>query len=63
MILSTDMIMGGSRILDWGGQRIKKVRDDGQNMALLALKSWSIVGGHGPVLPPPPGTALVLTSM
>ena len=35
-----------------------KVRDDGQNMALFALKSWPIGGGgHGPGAPPP-GTAL-----
>ena len=47
--------MGGSRIFDWGGPRIVKVRDDGQNVALFALKSWPIGGGHGPVAPP--GTA------
>ena len=35
--------MGGSRIFDWGGPRIAKVRDDGQNVALFALKSWPIV--------------------
>ena len=49
--------MGGSRIFDWGGPRIEKARDDRQNVALFALKSWPIGGGHGPV-PPPPGTAL-----
>ena len=49
--------MGGSRIFDWGGLCIEMVWDDGQNMALFALKSWSIGGGHGPVAPPP-GTAL-----
>ena len=49
-------VMGGSRIFDWGGPRIVKVRDDGQNVALFALKSWPIGGGHGPVAPPP-GTA------
>ena len=44
--------MGGSRIFDWGGLRIVKVRDDGKNVALFALKSWPIGGGHGPVAPP-----------
>ena len=42
--------MGGSKIFDWGGPRIEKARNDGQNMALLALKSWSIVP---PPLEPP----------
>ena len=42
--------MGGSRIFDWGGPRIEKARDDRQNVALFALKSWPIGGGgHGPV--------------
>ena len=45
--------MGGSRIFDWGGPRIVKARDDRQNVALFALKSWPIGGGHGPVTPPP----------
>ena len=45
--------MGGSRIFDWGGPRIEKARDDRQNVALFALKSWPIGGGHGPVAPPP----------
>ena len=49
--------MGGSRIFDWGGPRIVKARDDRQNVALFALKSWPIGGGHGPV-PPHLGTAL-----
>ena len=50
--------MGGSRIFDWGGPHIEKARDDRQNVALSALKSWPIGGGgHGPV-PPHPGTAL-----
>ena len=44
--------MGGSRIFDWGGPRIEKARDARQNVALFALKSWSIGGGHGPVAPP-----------
>ena len=44
--------MGGSRIFDWGGPRIVKARDDRQNVALFALKSWPIGGGHGPVAPP-----------
>ena len=48
--------MGGSRIFDWGGPRIVKVRDDGQNVALFALKSWPIGGAMA--LWPPPGTAL-----
>ena len=48
--------MSDSRIFDWGGPRIEKVWDDRQNVALFALKSWPIGGGHGPV--PPPGTAL-----
>ena len=54
--------MGGSRIFDWGGPCIVKVRDDGQNMALFALKSWPIGGGPWPC-GPPPGTALVSDSM
>ena len=37
--------MGGSRIFDLGGPFIEEVRDDGQNMALFALKYWSIGGG------------------
>ena len=49
--------MDGSRIFDWGGPRIVKVRDDCQNVTLIALKSWPIGGGRGPVVPPP-GTAL-----
>ena len=44
--------MGGSRIFDWGGPRIEKARDDRQNVALFALKSWPIGGGHGHVAPP-----------
>ena len=44
--------MGGSRIFDWEGPHNEKARDDGQNMALLALKSWSIGGGMA--LGPPP---------
>ena len=44
--------MGGSRIFDWGGPRIDEVRDAGQNVAIFALKSWPIWGGHGPVAPP-----------
>ena len=46
--------MGGSRIFDWGGPRIDKARDVGQNVAIFALKSWPIGGGrgHGPVAPP-----------
>ena len=44
--------MGGSRIFDWGGPRIVKVRDDGQNVALFALKSWLIGGGAWPCGPP-----------
>ena len=54
--------MGGSRIFDWGGPRIVKVRDDGQNVALIALKSWRIGGGHGPVAPPlePPMLTVLL---
>ena len=44
--------MGGSRIFDWGGPRIDEVRDAGQNVAIFALKSWPIGGGHGPVAPP-----------
>ena len=50
--------MGGSRIFDWGGPHNVKARDVRQNVALFALKSWPIGGGHGPV--PPPGTALVV---
>ena len=45
--------MGGSRIFDWGGPRIDEARDAGQNVAIFALKSWPIGGGHGPVAPPP----------
>ena len=52
------MAMGGSRIFDWGGPRIDEARDAGQNVAIFALKSWPIGGGHGPVAPPP-GTAHV----
>ena len=44
--------MGGSRIFDWGGPRIERARDDRHNVALFALKSWPIGGGHGPVAPP-----------
>ena len=44
--------MGGSRIFDWGGPRIDEARDAGQNVAIFALKSWPIGGGHGPVAPP-----------
>ena len=42
--------MGGSRIFYWGGPGIEKARDDSQNVALFALKSWPIGGGHGPVV-------------
>ena len=49
--------MGGSRIFDWGGPRIDDARDAGKNVAIFALKSCPIGGGHGPVAPPP-GTAL-----
>ena len=45
--------MGGSRIFDWGGPRIDKARDDRQNVALYALKSWPIWGGPWPCAPPP----------
>ena len=48
--------MGGSRIFDWGGPRIEKAQDGHQNVALFALKSWSIGGAMA--LWPPPGTAL-----
>ena len=52
--------MGGSRIFDWRGPRIVKVREYGKNVALFTLKSWPIGGGgHGPEAPPP-GTALDL---
>ena len=44
--------MGGSRILDWGGPRIEKARDDGQKVALYPLKSWPIGGGPWPCAPP-----------
>ena len=44
--------MGGSRIFDWGGLRIDKVRDAGQNVAIFALKSWSIGGGGMALWPP-----------
>ena len=44
--------MGGSSIFHWGGPHIEKARDDRQNVALFALKSWLIGGGHGPVAPP-----------
>ena len=44
--------MGGSRIFDWGGPRIDEARDAGQDVAIFALKSWPIGGGHGPVAPP-----------
>ena len=44
--------MGGSRIFDWGGSHLDEVRDAGQNVAIFALKSWPIGGGHGPVAPP-----------
>ena len=50
--------MGGSRIFDWGGPRIDKARDVGQNVAIFALKSWPIGGGPWPCAPPP-GTAIV----
>ena len=43
--------MGGSRIFDWGGPRIVKARDDRQNVALFALKSWPI-GGAMALWPP-----------
>ena len=49
--------MGDSRIFDWGGPRINQAWDAGQNVAIFALKSWPIGGGHDPV-PPHPGTAL-----
>ena len=44
--------MGGSRIFDWGGPRIEKARDDRQNVALFALKSWPIGGGGIALCPP-----------
>jgi len=44
--------MGGSRIFDWGGPRIEEARGAGQNVAIFALRSWPIGGGHGPVAPP-----------
>ena len=43
---------GGSRIFDWEGPRIDEARVAGQNVAIFALKSWPIGGGHGPVAPP-----------
>ena len=49
---ATKDFMGGSRIFDWGGPRIDEARDAGQNVAIFALKSWPIGGGHGPVAPP-----------
>ena len=45
--------MGGSRIFDWGGPRIDKVWDAGQNVAIFALKSWPIGGGAMALWPPP----------
>ena len=53
--------LGGSWIFDWGGPRIDKAQDAGQNVAIFALKSWPIGGGHGPVAPP--GSALVHASV
>ena len=52
-MLKLAFYMGGSRIFDWGGPRIVKVRYDGQNVALFALKSWQIWGGMA-LGPPPP---------
>ena len=50
--------MAGSRIFDWGGPRIVKVWDDGQNVALFALKSWPIWGG-GMALEQPLATCII----
>ena len=36
------VFMGGSRIFDWGGLCIMKVRDDGQIAVTFALNSWPI---------------------
>ena len=44
--------MGGSRIFDWGGPRIDEARDAGQNVAIFALKSWTIRGAMA-LWPPP----------
>ena len=43
--------MGGSSIFHWGGPHIEKARDDRQNVALFALKSWPIGGGAWPCSP------------
>ena len=52
MLANAPEIMGGSRIFDWGGPRIEEARGAGQNVAIFALRSWPIGGGHGPVAPP-----------
>ena len=45
-------LMGCSRIFNWGGPRIDKVRNDGQHVAKSLLKYWPI-GGEGAWAPAP----------